>query len=67
MRGSNVRKVTLWSVVDKGRAEFNHLEFGHVEQPFPTANTSGQAKAWANQEWVRKYAYLDDDNVVCLP
>lgn len=61
-----MRPVTLWTMITKDGARFNHLQDGHVEgdYPLPLKPEYKQQRSWAKGKWIKEHAYLNDKWVV---
>lgn len=53
---------TLWYRKNQdGEWEFNHLEDGHAEGPFPTVKHPAHAKVWSSGAWKSEKVWLSTD------
>jgi hypothetical protein len=61
-----MNKVTLWYKVLKDRMEFNHLEDGwnETEKPQPKHESFTNQKAWAKEDWHKKWTNMAEDGYV---
>jgi len=58
------QKVTIWSKLEKGCYEHNHVENGWVSGASPVPNSEIQKGSWKNGKWLKYLAYQDDLNLV---
>ena len=58
--------ITVWKKLNTktGIYEHNHIEDGHVVNKKPIGKFKHQAKLWMSQDWLREYAFLNDNNTI---
>lgn len=52
-------EITKWWCHKSNTWQFNHIEYGHCKNAFPTPIDTQQEKAWKGLKWTKRYVYGD--------
>lgn len=59
-----MKKVTIWSKLEKNGYEHNHVESGWAADSIPVPNSENQKGSWKGGKWLKYLAYQDGLNLV---